>query len=902
MDMRLLPIKQTLLLAAFLLSCACTCLGQCPTTTTKSNDFWVTFLYNEPDTTGNNEDMLQVHGIFSGEGMLTYYDFSGVAHQLPVQNISAGCCFTVGANTMRVAEVYNGACHITSTTNIWLYARNVVHGSDDVAMVVPTQNLGCRYIAQDYPSSQKGGEVAFVATQDNTVLTMTMPCGIRGTGIAAGTTLNVNLNSGQAYMLVAADGGGSFSGMEVTSNGKPFAMFQGCWRARVPADSTGGNHLFEQAIPTECWGTDFVVAGAAQQGAENRVRITAADGNCAVSIDGATVTTLAAGATYEYAMAAGSEVRIKTTKQACVVLYLGSSGVAGSGAPSSVTIPPVDMGVCESGMVKPTSNEIDNMSMIVICRQDCDGGMRLDGNPLPASGRSMVGEYVVHRIQSTPSVFCQLTNANGPYVAYCYGLGNGISYAYALGMDMTPRIYDTVVLSDNACEGVAYHGNGFNLPAESALVGTMTLERDDTIGHTYTHYVVQLTVWPTQYTILNDNIVLGDTIEWNGITICDEGNYTVTLVSLHGCDSVVTLRVGFTGFDTVFVFDTACAGSHYEGGGFVAEVPDTTGVLVLQRHLIEDGTPRLYILQLTVLPLSHSDLYYTIVDGDTLIYGDTALTTIGEYVFRLTGSNGCDSVVRVHLSYTELGVTASAVGACPGEEVTITASGTYTYIWSSTPYDAELDSLQGRNPIHVHPKVTTEYRLLDGSGETIGRVKIGVEEPPVLCMETSRDFIDFDHPSVIFIDCSEGRHHTYWQFGDGGSATGQRVMHEYAFWHEDSVEVRLSSCNRYDCCVDTAFVLPCRIRSVWFPNIFTPDAESNNVFRCITSREIESFEMDIFDRWGMRVWSSDDIGEGWDGRRMDGTPCKQGAYVYRFVWRDVDGEMKSGIGTVTLIR
>ncbi|MBR4505291.1 MAG: gliding motility-associated C-terminal domain-containing protein [Bacteroidales bacterium] len=902
--MRLLPIKRTLLLAALLLSWAGTCLGQCPTSTTKGNDFWVAFLYNQDPNGPSSTDMLQIHGVLDGAGTLYYYDTAGVEHVMPVYDNTAGCCFTVGANAMRVATPFNGACHITSTTNIWLYARNVVEGSDETAMVVPTQQLGSRYIVQDYPANQKGGEVAFVATQDNTVLSMTVPCNIWSTNITAGTTLNVNLNSGQAYLLIADDctgsGTASFSGMEVTSNNKPFAMFQGGWNPTVPTDSTGGDHLFEQAIPPNCWGTEFIVAGVAQQAVENRVRITAAEGNCSVSIDGATVATLAANATYEYTMIPSSEVRISTSKQASVILYLGSGG--NTGAPSSVTIPPLDAGVCESGILKPTSNEIFNMSMIVICRQDYDSGMRLNDNPLPTAGTSIVGNYVVHRINSIRSSYDYMHNAMGPYVAYCYGLGEGISYAYPLGMVLEPRSYDTVVLYDNACEGAGYHNNGFNISADGTMVGTMTLERDDTLQHMFTHYVVHLTVWPTQYTILNDSIVLGDTMVWNGITIYDEGEYTATLLSEYGCDSLVTLRVSFTGFDTIRLYDTACAGSHYEMNGFVTELPDTTGEVTLQRHAVEDGTPRLYILRLTVLPLTYSDLNFTIVDGDTMSYGDTLLSTVGDYEFRLTGANGCDSIVRVHLRYAELGLTASASGVCPGEEVTITASGTYTYIWSSMPYDAELDSLQGQNPIAVHPRVTTEYRLLDGTGETVGRVTIGAEEPPVLCVEASREFVDFDHPGVIFKDCSEGRHHTRWLFGDGDSATGERVLHEFAKGLEDSVEVTLSTCNRYDCCVDTTLVLAYRIRSVWFPNVFTPDGNANNRFRCLTSRELESFEMDIYDRWGMHIWGTTDVQQGWDGRRTDGTPCRQGAYVYRFVWRDVDGETKSGIGTVTLLR
>lgn len=894
-------VKQTLLLAAMLLAGQTVCTGQCPSVTTKGNDFWVAFLYNQ-NIDSTTIDQLQIHCILDQPGTCYFYDTAGEMTTLPVYNTTAGCCRTVGHNNMRIAEPFYGAWHVTSDVPIWVYARNLVNKSEDIAMVLPTSRLSTRYIVQDYPASQHGGEVAFVATQDNTMLTMTVPCNIRGTSITAGTTLNVSLNTGQTYLLMAADGSASFSGMEVVSNGKPFALFQGGWNPAVPANSQGGDHMFEQAVPPDYWGTEFIVAGAAQRAGENRVRITAADGNCSVTINGTVLTTLAAGETYEYTMNSSSIAHIVTKKQSSVVLYIGGSQSGSTSEPSSVTIPPVDRGVCDNVIVKPTSNEILNLSMVLVCKQTYYAGMRLNGNSLPASGDTIIDGYRVHRINSLSS-YNTLTNASGPYVAYCYGLGDSISYAYPLAMELTPRIYDTVVLYDNTCVGAGYHNNGFDIPAEEIdTLETLTLERDDTLQNYYTHYVLHLTVHPTQTTDLYDSIVFGDTMIWHGVHIYDEGDYTTTLISLYGCDSLVTLHVSFTPFDTIFLFDTACAGSIYNNYGFMLELPDTSGDFILTRRQLEDGSPKLYFLKLTLLPTAHSDLYYTIVDGDALLYNDTSITTVGDYAFRFTAANGCDSIVTLHLRNAELGLTASSHGVCPGDEVVLTASGTYNYIWSSSPYDPELDSLQGLNPITVHPTVTTEYQLLDGEGNIACRTTVGAAPPPVLCIETSRNFVDFDHPRVIFTDCSEGRHHSLWQFSDGTTATGQRVLHEFAPTNDDSVVVILSSCNNNDCCADTTFSLPCHIRSVWFPDIFTPDEEENNLFRCFTSRNIVEFELTIFNRWGLFIWSTTDVQQGWDGRRTDGTPCRQDAYVYRYTWHDAEGEMKSGIGTVTLIR
>jgi gliding motility-associated-like protein len=162
--------------------------------------------------------------------------------------------------------------------------------------------------------------------------------------------------------------------------------------------------------------------------------------------------------------------------------------------------------------------------------------------------------------------------------------------------------------------------------------------------------------------------------------------------------------------------------------------------------------------------------------------------------------------------------------------------------------------------------------------------------------------LDFDNPVLLFTDCSEGRHHTVWTFDDGQTFTGSKLRRQFRHPLPDSVIVTMTSCNQYDCCADTTFGLPMRIRSVWFPNIFTPDGESNNLFGCYTSFDVEEFRMVIYNRWGIELWSTEDINTQWDGRRYDGTPCPQGAYVYRYWITSPDGTFKSGIGTITLIR
>ena len=778
----------------------------CPENTTKGRDFWVMFLYNHNYNSGSHTEEQRIH-IFGDQATtvnISNNTSGNVTATLAAPSFSA--MRVCGTNQQTVATPYNGGYHITSTEDIWVYADDFIDYNQDAALILPTEALGTRYIVQDYPSSNdRGAEVGFVATQDGTVLTMTVPCNVLGTSITAGTPLSVNLNQGQSYLLMAT-ANGSFSGMEVTSNGKPFAMFVAGQNTAVPLDGNGRDYTYEQALPVDLWGTEFIVSSTTRQ-SYNRVRITASTDGCIVTKDGATFAgPLAAGQTWEGPMPPTSQWHLTATSPIQVILYLGSYQTSGNiGDPSSVTIPPLDRGICDVRFTSISTAEIQNNGhyINIVCHQDIDTALRLDNNALPSTESvATLGNYRCHRVPISPGEH-RLHNAQGSFIAYAYGLGNWESYAYPLGLAIdtieVPQpepIHDTITFLDTICQGQDYNGYGFFVAStETGSSGTLERWRQQTSGDTTHHF-----------------------------------------------------------------------------------------------HL-----------SLTILPNSTSESSVNIVVGDTIVFCDSMISLAGDYHFTFTAANGCDSVVTLHVGYETVRLSASATGGCPGEEVTLTAEGTHTYHWASSPYDSELDSQQGQNPIIVHPTVTTTYQLLDAFGNIISSVTVGVEPPPPLCIETNRDFIDFDHPVLTLHDCSPDRHSSTWVFSDGYTLSGERARRQFYHPLPDTITVTLHSCNQYNCCSDTTLGFHPEIRSVWFPNIFTPNEQQNNRFGAVTSCQTAEFEIFIYNRQGLLVYHSTDINEPWDGSH-DGVPVPQGAYAYRWYLKDIHGDRWSGTGIVTLVR
>ena len=98
---------------------------------------------------------------------------------------------------------------------------------------------------------------------------------------------------------------------------------------------------------------------------------------------------------------------------------------------------------------------------------------------------------------------------------------------------------------------------------------------------------------------------------------------------------------------------------------------------------------------------------------------------------------------------------------------------------------------------------------------------------------------------------------------------------------------------------------------VWVPNAFTPGSNTigiNDVFKpfllsLIGNSENEDlkYEFSVYNRWGVRVFQTNDRSEGWDGK-MNGKDCMQGIYVYTVKARGQDKKTIFRKGNVTLIR
>ncbi len=87
------------------------------------------------------------------------------------------------------------------------------------------------------------------------------------------------------------------------------------------------------------------------------------------------------------------------------------------------------------------------------------------------------------------------------------------------------------------------------------------------------------------------------------------------------------------------------------------------------------------------------------------------------------------------------------------------------------------------------------------------------------------------------------------------------------------------------------------------PNAFTPNGDgSNDSFGLAIIEGVASVEkMEVYSRWGQKVFASNDPSARWDGT-IDGKQAPSDVYVYIIFWRGGDGALSVAKGEVTLLR
>ncbi len=414
----------------------------------------------------------------------------------------------------------------------------------------------------------------------------------------------------------------------------------------------------------------------------------------------------------------------------------------------------------------------------------------------------------------------------------------------------------------------------------------------------------------------NGTLFTGDTLKLSPTTLADTGMYTITkIVSINGCIDSFTATYNLQQNAMQYRFDTICHGSSYTFGGRTYSTSGTYADTILTT-----GCDSIIILNLSVL-YQFDTITSTICQGQSLIVNSKTYTNAGMYSDTLTGS-GCDTILTIDLHINNYSYGSQFVTNCPGN----------TYTWNGLTYNQTgiyRDTLAttGCDSIDVLyldvPEIIREVyydTICTGESYTWGAHQYGdagiyndtvpfglcyktrelnlyVAEPPVGDTAEQSYTVQF-YDSITLNACMPSL--TYrWNYGDclTCSTITVKPTEEYNYY-------RCEAINEYGCIATCYYTVMIEgiYGNVFVPNIFTPNSDGNNDEFKLYGKNIRFHNLQVFNRWGEKIFDTDNENNGWDGT-YKGEPQPPGVYVYIVKYSPLyNAENRNIKGSVTLFR
>jgi len=140
----------------------------------------------------------------------------------------------------------------------------------------------------------------------------------------------------------------------------------------------------------------------------------------------------------------------------------------------------------------------------------------------------------------------------------------------------------------------------------------------------------------------------------------------------------------------------------------------------------------------------------------------------------------------------------------------------------------------------------------------------------------------------------------FWDFDDGQFSYNENPDHQ--FTQPGLYDICMTT--YYDACWDTVchrlkvFEIPL---AIWLPDAFTPNGDGRNDFYAPTGVGVSSMHMVIFNRFGEKIFESNDMNIPWDGT-FRGKPAENGVYIVHVTATLLDKTEVDKMGTVTIYK
>lgn len=182
---------------------------------------------------------------------------------------------------------------------------------------------------------------------------------------------------------------------------------------------------------------------------------------------------------------------------------------------------------------------------------------------------------------------------------------------------------------------------------------------------------------------------------------------------------------------------------------------------------------------------------------------------------------------------------------------------------------------------------------------------ISIYPVPVADFNVTPDEVDEEDPLIeVTGQMGPDVESVKYYVNDGTTFTSRNFSHYIKNLKNTKPMVVLVAKNKFGCADTVSKVLEIKPSYViYFPNVFTPNGDGNNDYFMPKGIGILKFAIQIYDRWGHKVFTSNDIADMWDGRiKANDGAIKEDVYTWRAQVTDIFNKTHNMVGHVTVIR
>ncbi|MBP9189778.1 MAG: gliding motility-associated C-terminal domain-containing protein, partial [Chitinophagales bacterium] len=496
----------------------------------------------------------------------------------------------------------------------------------------------------------------------------------------------------------------------------------------------------------------------------------------------------------------------------------------------------------------------------------------------------------------------------GIYISNLFSI-NGCDSIITTDLIVHP-VYSTTVDAE-ICDGETYilpdgthaTSSGIYISNLISINGCDSIITTDLIVHPIYSTTVDAEICDSETYILPD-----------GTPATTSGIYISNLISINGCDSIITTDLIVNPIYSISVDVEICYGEEYI---LPYGTPATTSGIYISNLISINGCDSIITTDLIVHSIYLTTVDAEICDGETYFLPDgSSVSSTGIYITNLFSINGCDSIITTDLIVHPLSIIIIDAEICIGEGYLLPdgsstgAPGEYNYVF--------INALGCDSTIAVTISVDPDCDQIEVYDQDEIPVVTDVVINPI---DKGKDCDSLNN--LPYVDIANDTLYVY---------LGEQVellanvfggLTPLSFQWEPANMVECPTCPETNTIVNQTVILtftatdtmgckssddiilrllPCDESLFEIPNIMSPNGDGlNDEFYISYEGNLIIKQLNIFNRWGEVMFQTRDLSEKWNGT-FNGILCNPGVYVYTVDFICSDGTLSLISGNITLVK